>query len=187
MQNLKEFTCLNGGTFGEGAGMVNAIQAAKSLYTCPLHSHVNLYLVLTGGWQKIRKKSSLKFIIWHPDWFLIVFLIPWCNETLQGRKLSQINLMTVRDTLETFGLFLLEHHWFAHCSITDVVVKPEITVQLVCCESYLRLFHWECLQIHIWVSDQISKQVLSSTSCLYLVCSNTVYWRLKVTNCGLAK
>jgi hypothetical protein len=113
----QEFTCLNGGTIGEGAGMVNAIQAAKSLYTCP-HSHVNLYPVLTGGWQKIRKKSSLKFIIWYPDWFQIVFLIACCNENLQGRKLSQINPMTVRDALETFGLFLLEHQWFAHCSNT---------------------------------------------------------------------
>jgi hypothetical protein len=61
-----------------------------------------------------------------------VFLIPCFNETLQGRKLSQKNLMTERDTLETFGLFLLEHEWFAHYSNPDVVVEPEITVQLVC-------------------------------------------------------
>ncbi len=44
--------------------------------------------------------------------------------------------MTVRDALETGGIFLLGPQWFAHCSHTAVVVKPEITVQLVCCESY---------------------------------------------------
>jgi hypothetical protein len=46
----QEFTCLNGGTFGEGAGIVNAIQAAKSLYTCPPHSQCeSISSLKTGG------------------------------------------------------------------------------------------------------------------------------------------
>ncbi len=55
----QEFTCLNGGTFGEGAGMVNAIQAAKSLYTCPPHSQCESISGLNWRLTKDLKKSQV--------------------------------------------------------------------------------------------------------------------------------
>ncbi len=63
MQNLKEFTCLNGGTFGEGAGMVNAIQAAKSLYTCPPHSQCESISDL--NWRLTKDLKKVKFEVHH--------------------------------------------------------------------------------------------------------------------------